>query len=152
MRIRINPAALAVLALSFTGCGESGDGLPRQPVAGKVTLDGAPLRLGLISFTPAGQPEPVASGVIQDGSYVLDRSAGPVAGPHRVSIWARETRPTGRKVRDPDSPRQTVAETRNAVPERYNLTSQLTAQVKAEGTNSFDFGLSSERVTLGMRR
>jgi hypothetical protein len=102
-------------------------------------------------FTPTGQSEPVASGVIQDGVYVLDRSSGPAVGPHRVAIWSRDTRPTGRRVRDPDRPKQTSVETRNAVPDRYNIASRLAVEVKEDARNRFDFDLNSERVAVRTR-
>ena len=46
---------LVLSALGLAGCsGSSGDDLPREAVSGTVTLDGAPLPSGSISFSPDG--------------------------------------------------------------------------------------------------
>jgi hypothetical protein len=127
------------LALLAAGCGGgAGDGLPRQPVAGTVTIDGQPIASGLITFRPKNGPEPVATAVIEDGEFSLARHEGPVPGPHAVSVWAREA--TGRKVPDPYDPENLVDEVKDIVPPRYNLSTELSAEI-AEGKNSLEFPL-----------
>lgn len=131
------PLSLTLLA---AGCGGGADdGLPRQPVAGTVTLDGKPIASGLITFKPRNAPEPVATAVIEDGEFALARHEGPVPGPHVVSVWSREQ--TGKKVPDPFDPENLVDEVKEIVPPRYNLGTELSAEI-AEGKNSLEFPLS----------
>ena len=144
MRLPSHLARAAVVALASVGCGGGGDDLPREPVSGKVTLDGQPLEKGMITFIPTRGTEPVASGVIEGGAYAVARADGPVPGPHRVTIWAKK--PTGKKLRDPDNPDQMIEEVRDVIPPRYNLNSELTAEVKAGGNNTFDFDLTSAKA------
>jgi hypothetical protein len=148
MRLRHALTCLAPLALAAAGCGGPSDGLAREPISGKVAVDGQPLANGLITFSPIDAPEPVVSGVIEGGSYTLRRSDGPIPGRHRVSIWAKA--PTGKKVKDPDDPEKLVDEMKDVVPGRYNLKSELSAEVQPGGTNSFDFDLNS-KVAQGDR-
>jgi hypothetical protein len=131
-------AALA-LALAIAGCG--GDGVPREPVSGKVTLDGSPLETGLITFTPEDLKLPAAGTVIKDGSYSMGRSDGPCPGPNKVTISSRK--PTGKKLKSDDFPGTTVDEMREIIPPQYNSDSRLGVEVKKAGENRFDFELSS---------
>jgi hypothetical protein len=81
-------AAAAAVALS--GCG---DGRPaRVPVAGKVLIDGKPVVIGAVRFTPAdGRP---ATGELgPDGSFRLttfEPGDGAVVGMHTVTIHSTE--------------------------------------------------------------
>src|SRR3954451_39588 len=122
---------LGVSSLALAGCGGAGDQFAREPVSGAVTLDGKPLPAGMVTFTPVGGPEPVVSGVIKDGSFELSRADGPVPGPHRVTIWSRG--PTGRKVKDPDDPKQLIDEVGDLIPARYTFNSDLKAEIKPAG-------------------
>src|SRR4051794_20308380 len=72
--------------LTLAGC-SSGDGLDRQPVAGSVTLDGAPLPKGTIRFTPTSNEAGTdTSAEISGGKYAFTKQTGPVAGNYSVSI------------------------------------------------------------------
>jgi hypothetical protein len=134
---------LSVALHAAVGCGDAGDGYDRQPVSGTVTLGGRPLASGMITFSPQAAPEPVATALIRDGAYELPRSEGPVAGPHRVSIWAREA--TGRQVADAFDPEGVVEEFAEVVPPQYNTRSQLAADVRGGGPNEFDFALDASK-------
>jgi hypothetical protein len=136
----VTAAALAVvLALAAAGCG--GHGIPREPVSGKVTLDGSPLDNGLITFTPEDNTRPPAGTAITDGSYRMGRADGPAPGPHTVTISSRK--PTGKKLKSADFPGTFVEETRESIPPQYNVDSRLGIEVKRGGENRFDFDLSS---------
>lgn len=143
MRSPFLSAWVAAFAVAAGGCG-SGDGLPREPISGTVKLDGQPLDGGMITFTPTQAAEPVVTALIKDGSYYLARSEGPIPGPHRVQVWAKK--PTGKKIPDPDNREEIIEEMRSIVPPRYNLNSELSAEVKPGGTNEFEFTMSSARV------
>lgn len=141
---------LPLLGSLAAGCGATGDGLPREPVAGTVTLDGRPLDDGFISFVPADGSETVVSAEINQGRYALPRTEGPVTGVQTVQIFA--TGPTGRKVKNPENPRELIEETGELLPARYNLRSELRAEIQPGGPHEFDFALSSDRATRLSRR
>jgi hypothetical protein len=122
------------------GCGQSADHWPRQPVSGKVTVDGQPLDSGEIAFVPGGDG-PAAGGLIQNGKYAIGRGDGPVPGPHRVLITS--AKPTGKKIKDEADPKVLYDERAETIPARYNAQSQLTAEVKPGGSNTFDFALTT---------
>ncbi|WP_145107798.1 hypothetical protein [Botrimarina mediterranea] len=84
-------AALAVLASAcFTGCG---DGRPtRVPVAGRVVIDGEPVRFGMIKLS---NPDTrAASGRLDgEGRFQLtcfEKHDGVIPGTHRVEVAATE--------------------------------------------------------------
>jgi hypothetical protein len=107
--------ALLLPILLALGCGNSG----RVSISGRVTLDGAPLPTGSITFIPEqGNRGPTAGAAIEDGEYFIDGAKGPMPGPHRIEIRATES--TGRTVADPRMPGDRTEETRNLIPARYS--------------------------------
>lgn len=132
---------LAGLLLCCWGCGK-GDGLDRAAVAGKVTLDGAPIAMGSITFYPTGESKgPATGGNIEEGQYSIAVAKGPIVGRNRVEI--RATRKTGNKVQAPMAERGVLTdEIVEAVPDRYNSNSALKCEVKP-GNNKLDFKLST---------
>jgi hypothetical protein len=137
-------------ALTLVGCDGARDGIPREPISGKVTLDGASLEDGQITFTPAAGGEPIAAAAIKEGRYTLRRADGPSPGPHRVNIWSRK--PTGKRLPSDVEPGTFIEETGEIIPARYNLKSELKADVEKGGDNRFDFDLKSETVAPNARR
>jgi hypothetical protein len=139
MRTQSPTARALVLALAVApGCGQTSDGINRQPVSGAVTLDKKPLTQGSITFIPLADG-PSAGGTINQGRYSIARADGPAPGSYRVTIVAMQ--PTGRKLPDPEGPPGSLAEElQNIVPPRYNTKSELKAEVKA-GANTLDFDL-----------
>lgn len=130
------PAVLCCLALS---CGRPGQ-LPTAKVSGKVTLDGKPVPVGLVIFTPESGRS--ASGKIQpDGTYVLetyDENDGAVLGRHRLGVMARETIPG-------QGPMGSPKPGPSLIPERYGSaeTSGLSFEVTDNGPHVFNIELSS---------
>jgi len=55
---------VGLLALTFTGCGDSG-----STISGAVTYDGQPIKKGNITFTPANGKGQTVGGDIIDGRY-----------------------------------------------------------------------------------
>ena len=131
------PLAL-VLALALAGlAGCSG----QQTVTGAVTLDGAPVDGGIISFTPKDKEEGSApapkSGPITGGKYKVSLPPGS----YRVDInWAKKT---GRQVGTPGDPEVPMDETVEVIPAIYNNPSTLAADVKS-GATTFNFDLQSQ--------
>jgi hypothetical protein len=131
------------IAMALAGCGGgASDGIPREPISGKVTLDGKALDTGLITFSPTEEGKPTAGTAVQDGSYRVSRSEGPSPGLHRVNIWSQK--PTGKKKPNADEPGTFIEETRETIPARYNHNSELKAEVKPGAANQFNFDLTSE--------
>ena len=113
---------LAALLTVVVGCG----GAKRGAVSGQITLDGKPVDGGEIRFIPtAGMP---AWAEIVKGRYAIRASAGPSVGAARVEIrWSRKTGKHFPAI-PPAPPNAMIEETIEAIPARYNLHSELTAQ------------------------
>jgi hypothetical protein len=78
--LRLGSLALGLLTLSIlSGCGKTD-----ATVTGTITVGGAPLKSGTISFYPA-EGEPINAGIV-DGKY----TTGPIKpGSYQVSVAAR---------------------------------------------------------------
>jgi hypothetical protein len=135
-------ASLLALA-GAPGCG-SGDNLDRQAVSGTVTLDGQPLSTGTIRFDPtSAEAGTQVSAPIQGGKYSLSRRDGPVPGKYTVQITSIESSkfepPAGKMPGEVVMPK-----TKENVPAKYNLKSELTATVKSGQSEPIDFPLTSK--------
>ena len=132
------------------GCG--GDGLPRQPLSGKVTLDGQPIESALITFTPMNGSGDSTSAAAQvtAGSFSIPRDAGLIAGKYRVAVSMPKEVTKAAKKKQIDNATGAEIEagdvtiTQEALPARYNAKSELTADVTAGDPNEFTFTLTSK--------
>ena len=136
-------ACATLSALALIGCGGGGP----QPLAisGKVTLDNQPLEKGVITFISASDPNSTAGGVVEKGAYSIPYDDGLHPGTYKVSVIANQ--PTGREVKDPDNPKSKIAEEIQVIPDRYNRQTQLSAEVKAGASNTFDFELVGSKLS-----
>jgi hypothetical protein len=120
-----NVIALGVFGLlGAAGCSPADQGT----VSGEVTLDGQPLKEGVIRFGPADGKSQPASAAIVNGRF----SATMAVGKKRVEISAPKV--TGKKIKmydSPESPR--VDMVTELLPARYNVRSELTITVGAGG-------------------
>ncbi|MGL4941849.1 MAG: hypothetical protein ACRC46_01500 [Thermoguttaceae bacterium] len=128
------------VVIGYTGC--SNDGL--VAVSGEITLDGTPLKSGVISFMPVGNAGVSASGLIQDGKYQLRISPVPMM----VSITA-ERLPTDEEITKRKSNpmlvnSMTPVETMTVqyIPKEYNESSKLRIDAKTS-LRDLDFALKS---------
>ncbi|WP_171190037.1 hypothetical protein, partial [Alienimonas chondri] len=82
--------AVALAAALAAGCG--GSDRPEQvAVSGAVTVDGAPLPAGTITFVPVeNTPGPKASAAIVAGRYAVPAAVGPTVGAYRAEIVATD--------------------------------------------------------------
>lgn len=127
-------ALLLLTSLSQLGC-NSGEQF--QAVSGTVTVDGAPLKKGIITFYAMGEGS-TSGGQIIDGAYALVADRGPSPGKYRVEITG--SRPTGKTEFDIDLQKDVDIE-EQFLPPRYHSKSELTCEVTASGDNTFDFAL-----------
>ena len=133
--------ALGSILLAAVGCGKGTSN--RSAVRGEVRLDGRLLERGSILFTPIdGTKGTVAGGQIEGGQYRLSNDKGPAVGRNRVDIHA--VRKTGKMVPKPLGPQgQTVEESVEAIPPRFNSASTLQVNIKP-GDNTANFAVESK--------
>jgi hypothetical protein len=126
--MRIVLLSLAGLLLCLGGCGET-----THTVSGAVTIDDTPLPDGYIAFVPEGSGQGGGS-EIKNGAYSLKT----LPGKYRVEITASKMMalPPGQVGMD-----GAKEEVRQYVPEKYNASTELKADVPASG--AMDFKLSS---------
>ena len=126
---------VVLLGLSgVLGCDKS---VKEATIHGMVKLDGDPVETGTIQFLPVDGKTPSAGVAIKNGYY---EAAVPV-GKHRIEI--RYPKVVGsRKLYDtPDSPM--VDETKEQVPEKYNLHSKLVEDIDGK-KSEVNFDLKSK--------
>jgi hypothetical protein len=119
--------------------GGCGGGPAQSKVKGTVSLNGKPLDTGVIHFYPqsdAGGPS--ASADIKDGLYQLQTGIGPM----KVVINSHQVIGKRKLYDTPDSP--VVEDTRDILPARYNMKSELKADLVA-GDNEVNFDLQSDK-------
>jgi hypothetical protein len=121
--------ALGLIAIFLAGCGGAGT------VTGEVTLDGTPLKEGLITFHPA-DPGPTAYGQVKAGEFNLStgQKASVPPGKYKVTVSASTIPEMGTK-----------QEAKLLTPAKYAKpdTSGLEAEVKS-GSNRFKFEMKSK--------
>jgi hypothetical protein len=121
------------VAAGLAGC----DGGPkRYGVSGVVKWRGQALDQGAITFLAEG-PQPGAGGaVIKDGRYRIPARSGLPAGRYKVTVSSADPR----KAPDPDAPPGPAGPLpKDRVRPKYNAQTVLTAEVRPEGPNTFDF-------------
>jgi hypothetical protein len=124
--------AACLAALPLAGCAPSG---PRTyPVSGTVTLDGQPLPEGHITFMPVSDDASAAAGKVTAGQFAFQAQAGN----KRVEIMANRAK-QGAAV----DPAMGAAPLEQYIPAQYNTESTLTAEVKVDGANQFEFQLKT---------
>lgn len=136
-----------LLAGSLAGCGGGEPELPRAAVEGSVSLNGQPLKSGVIRFVPTdGTTGPKTSVTITSGRFVAEEEHGPIVGNHRIEIestdnggLAPDDEEAFQRVRASGVPPIPVV----VVPEVYNDRSTMTETVTADGPNQYQFTLSS---------
>ena len=132
----VRTVVLGLLVLSLpllVGC-DNGPSV----VSGKVTVDGTPVKTGGITFVPANGDGPTAAGTIIDGAY----TAEVFPGAKKVEITGYEVVGQVPAYGDPKGPMKNV--TKAVVPEKYNLHSNLTAEIVDGANENVNFELSSK--------
>lgn len=137
-------AAFAVLATLTTGCGDDAP-YKLAPVKGVVTLDGQPVPYTQVVFMPKGTPDnptpgPGSTAMCDDaGAYELKTvrgEPGAVVGSHSVQIYAHGPLQS-------TSSDDTAPPPKESFPAKFNVNTELTADVPADGTTAADFKLNT---------
>ena len=128
-------AGLLCLAMACIGCKAR-----HHPVSGHVTLDGEPLAGAHLSFICPEDPRvpPVFATTDTGGRYELRESAALIGlrpANYRVRIWTSSASED-----DADAASSTA---RERIPPRYNIHTELTANVTPGAENIFNFALLS---------
>ncbi|MBL9165521.1 MAG: hypothetical protein JNL18_22540 [Planctomycetaceae bacterium] len=136
--------ALALCCATLVGCGSSAP-YELAPVSGVVTLNGKVVPYTQIIFQPKGSaddpsPGPGSTAFCDDaGKFELKTvrgEPGAVVGLHGVQIYAHG--PAKSVAKDTDEGPQV----KEAFPAKYNVASQLTFEVPAEGAAGANFELA----------
>jgi hypothetical protein len=129
-RVRLGFYCLIASCIAVGGCSvDSQNGT----LNGTVTLDGEPLKAGIIHFVPADGRTASADANITDGKF----TAKVPVGEKKVSISAPKIVGKRKMYETPDSPTVDVVE--ELLPAQYNRQSTLTLTVKAgEQQPAFD--------------
>ena len=135
-RFRVLPLIFAVaLGLGLAGCNDD----PAEPklttVSGTVTLDGAPMKEGEITFA-----EP-AKGAVDTIKVVDGKFEGQVQpGQKRVEIRAYRPGTPNTAMYGPDA----KASPENYIPAKYNTDSTMTATIADDGATGLEFAAQSK--------
>ncbi|MGL6075000.1 MAG: hypothetical protein ACRC8S_12645 [Fimbriiglobus sp.] len=125
---------LVIVPLTLLGCSSEG---AKGTVNGTVTLDGTPLKEGVVNFTSADGKGGSTSGTIKDGSFTATVPVGEM----KVAFSASKVIGKKKMYDTPDSP--TVDDTIELIPEKYNTNTILKLTVKS-GTQSEKYDLKSK--------
>jgi len=123
-------------AVLLVGC--SGDPMGRQAITGTVSFKGQPLDQGRIHFAPVEKGPTESGATIENGKFTIPRDTGLVPGTYKVSVFSYDQK--GAKVQSeevPGDPGNTQFKER--IPAKFNTQTTLTAEVKKDGSNVFDF-------------
>jgi hypothetical protein len=124
----------ALGAALFVGCARS----DMVEVSGTVTFNGAPVPDGEIIFFPQDKAVAPAAGRITKGAYRFMSKAGMM----RVEIQA--ARSTGKR-----DPVDGFLISELYIPAQYNKQSTLSAEVRLDAENHFDFALTDKPAQRG---
>lgn len=130
-----------LLAPWITGCGSSTDG--RVAVSGEVTLDGQPLDRGTIELHPKSPGGTMTGGMIANGTFSIAAEQGPKPGSYEVRIFAAGAGTTV-DPNEPPGPESQAKPPAERIPARFNVNSELTAEVGPDGDAGMKFAVESK--------
>jgi hypothetical protein len=142
---RLVPALLALVpTVGLIGCSKTLDDLPRQPVAGTVTMDGQALPEGVIQFYPveASATSTGANAEIKAGAFSIPQETGLVPGNYKVSISHAPVEQVKTKAKGELAKATRLG--KETIPARYNTKSELKAEIKSGGAKDLKFPLESK--------
>lgn len=136
MTSRIPSILLAAALLAIGGCGGGPSGL--HGVSGSVTFKKQPLDQATIQFVATDPSLQVARGtLVRNGKYAIAAAQGLPPGTYKVLISAADEKT---KVEGPPGPESNRLSA-DRIPAEYNAKTKLTAEVRADRDNKFDFDI-----------
>jgi hypothetical protein len=128
-------------AILTAGCTDSYGG--RQAVSGKVTLEGQPLDDGQILFGPLDSQVGTSGGAgIKNGRYEIPREHGLKPGKYLVRITAGDGKTPQLGDEEAAAPGgSTNIISVDRIPAEWNINSDKQVEVKADGSNEFNFDI-----------
>jgi hypothetical protein len=133
------PSLSRVLCLGIGIAGILGcaDGKPkRYAVSGQVKFQGKPLDQGGITFLGEDLGHGTGWSAIKDGRYSIPAKEGLLPGRYKVAVNSADPK---NRTPDPDSPPGYLPVPKDRIQSKYNSQTTLSADVTAEGTNTFNF-------------
>ena len=130
---------LLILTTAAVGCGGPPSDQPSLvAVTGSATLDDAPLVGASVSFSPVDGTRGASGQTDEEGKFILSYAGygGCPIGTCKVEFSTR------REIQDEYG--GTVGMEPETIPDRYNTTTELTADVTADGENNFSFELTGK--------
>jgi hypothetical protein len=129
--------------LPCAGCGPRSD---RLPISGEVILDGVPLDAGSIRFSSAGGEKISATGaLIQNGEFNIPADKGLPPGTYHVEITAPDNSAPPVTIRGPQG-EPGIPTQPERIPPEYNVESNKSVDVTADGDNHFEFEIISRKA------
>ncbi len=139
---RIHCALVAGAVVLFGGCGGGPAGL--YGISGTVSVDGAPLEKGNISFE-ATESQPTSSGaVIAGGKFAIPREHGLAEGKYRVVVHAAAPGTGGGNAAANAAPGEGPPPPKELIPPDWNESSSHTIEVKKGGPLTFSFEIQTK--------
>jgi hypothetical protein len=140
--------ALVAAGIALPACSGAGDGLPRQPLAGRVLLDGKPLSHGMIMFYPeevsTKEHERVPSGnSIVNGWFSIPRDKGPVPGKYKIAVSSEKIVKHPARTDREDTPAEPHPPAEEIIPARFNSDTELEVEIKEGGIKELRIDLQS---------
>ena len=140
--------ALVAAGIALPACSGTSDGLPRQPLAGRVLLDGKPLAHGTILFFPeevsTKQHETVPSGnTIVNGWFSIPRDKGPVPGKYKIAVSSEKHVKHPNRTDREDIPAEPQPPAQEIIPARFNANTELEVEIKEGGIKELRIDLQS---------
>ena len=140
---------IPLLVCVLAGCGGKVEDTRGVRVArqGTVTLDGQPLQYARVVFiSDQGSGAVKASAMVEDGSFTFTEENGPLEGTARVEIYPVEMELEDFETQRGGDARKRIDVTRIDIPPRYNVRSELTAEISGDGViQPASFDLKSKR-------
>ena len=120
----VSPVLLSIV------CGCSDGKAAKYPLSGTIMFDGKPIPEGSIMFVPSDRHSSTETAPIVDGKYSLELPAGQKLVMVEASRFiGSEDKAMGVRPRD------------QYLPDRYNVESKLTMEVKPQNDNVYDLKL-----------
>jgi hypothetical protein len=138
---------LAIIAILFftgsiSGCGPGTDG--RVKAAGEVMLDGTPLDNGTIELHPKSPGGTMTGGMINNGKFEIPAEQGPKPGSYEVRIFAAANTGATVNPNEPPGPESQAKAPAERIPPRFNVKSELTTEIGANGEEALKFEVKSK--------